>query len=85
MQTRYALIMYRNLGIAWNGNLVDDCDISSISLNFWMKIKPQIFHLILAGQSLSLTRLKIWEDLGEDPKLLSPKALKFLVSFTFSG
>jgi len=85
MQTRYAPMIYRNLGTVWNENLEDDCDIASISLNFWMRVKPQNFHLILEGQSLSLTRLKIWEDLGEGPKLLSPKALKFLVSFTFSS
>jgi len=40
MQTRYALTIYRNLGTAWNENLEDDCDISSITLNFWMRTKP---------------------------------------------
>jgi hypothetical protein len=41
--------------------------------------------LILTGQSLRLTSMKVWQHLGEDLKMVSLAPPKFPLSFTCSG
>ena len=66
-QVNYSLILYRNPRTAWNENIEDACDFSSISLNDRTRILLQ---------SPSLTSVRVFENMEKDCPFLQATKLQ---------
>ena len=70
-------IIYRSHGAPWNEKSEDEFDFFPNFLNSWRTIGPQIICPILENQSLSLTSIKILENLEKVLMVLFPWPLKY--------